>query len=303
MRNTIVLGAMILCACLLLNQPAQSESRSGNPAVSGRNSLHLDTYVAGDEAWNVTSTIIYGKTESILVDSQYFKSDAVKLADRLAATRTRLKAIIITHPHEDHYLGLETIHQRFPDAPIYISAPGLEEFKRYAPQEIATIKKKHPAEAPDSLPTPEVFPATRFLVDGRPVEIMEGHADEPQSPNSYVWLPSLRVVIAGDIIFNHVHAWLGNSNEQSRANWLQSLDALAALNPRTVVGGHKLPTVKDSPDAIAFNAGYIRDFEAVRKSASNADEFIAMMKAKYPNAGQADTLLALTAKRMFRKKS
>lgn len=88
-----------------------------------------------------------------------------------------------------------------------------------------------------------------------------------------------------------------------RGQHTNDIAALAALHPRTVVGGHKLPTARDSPDAIAFNAGYIRDFEAARKSTSNADEFIALMKANYPDAGLADTILAFTAKRMFPKPS
>jgi len=57
------------------------------------------------DSWDVTSTLIYGKSEAILVDCQFRISQAKKLADQVAARGRRLKAIIVTHPDNDHYIG------------------------------------------------------------------------------------------------------------------------------------------------------------------------------------------------------
>ena len=49
--------------------------------------LHLDVFIGEADSWNVTSTLIYGKTEAILVDSQFRISQARNLADRVAGSR------------------------------------------------------------------------------------------------------------------------------------------------------------------------------------------------------------------------
>lgn len=264
--------------------------------------LHLDVYVADDNGWCVTSTLIYGKTEAILVDTQYYKSHAAKLADRIAGTGTRLKAIIITHPHDDHYMGSATIHERFPDTPIYLTVAALEDFRQKSPGAITGMKKYVPAESPDTLPLPQVLPTSSLFVEGQAVEVRQGQGDDLNVTNSYVWIPSLRAVIAGDIVFNGVHVWLTNSTEQSRAAWMISLDQLAALRPRIVVAGHKKSAdTKDSADALAFTGKYIRDFEAARKSATNGEELFAVMKAKYPDMALSDKILSRGARKAFPK--
>jgi hypothetical protein len=55
--------------------------------------LHLEVFTGNEDSWGVTSTLIYGKTEAILVDSQFRISQAKKLTDRVAATGRRLKAM------------------------------------------------------------------------------------------------------------------------------------------------------------------------------------------------------------------
>jgi hypothetical protein len=94
------------------------------------------------------------------------------------------------------------LHERFPDTPIYMTADALEQFKRMSGEELARNKASAPSETPDSVPTPEVLPTTIFTVDGETVEVIKDfQGDVLKTTNSFVWIPSLRAVIAGDISF------------------------------------------------------------------------------------------------------
>jgi glyoxylase-like metal-dependent hydrolase (beta-lactamase superfamily II) len=250
--------------------------------------LHLEVFTGNEDSWGVTSTLIYGKTEAILVDSQFRISQANKLADRVAATGCHLKGIIITHPDDDHYIGTAVLHQRFPNAPIYMTAAAREEFKRTSGESLAMQKAQAPSETPDSLPMPEALPATIFSVDGQAVEVIKDFQGDVLKPmNSFIWVPSLDAIVAGDVVFSGVHPWLANSSAESRSAWHQSLELISALHPRIVVAGHKgNPGLPDSPEAIAFMHNYLNDFESARREATNADELVAAMSRRYPGLMQ-----------------
>jgi glyoxylase-like metal-dependent hydrolase (beta-lactamase superfamily II) len=257
-------------------------------------------YVSPQDSFGVTSTLIYGTSEAILIDAQLHTSEAAKLADRIAATGTALKAIFITHPDVDHYVGTAVLHQRFPNAPIYMTAKALAHFNATVDQKLAGVRKYFPSETPISIPTPEALPSEHLTVDGQSVELipdLQGDVLEPA--NSFVWIRSLGAVVAGDIVFNGVHVFLADSNEQSRANWLKSIQRIASLHPLIVVAGHKGNSdLPDNPAALAFTRQYITDFDSTRKSASNADQVITAMKQKYPQCS-SEFFLTLSARKAF----
>ena len=145
-RNVLavgVLGGMIMAMLALAGTFG-----SGRLVRAESAPLALDIYTADAQGIGVTSTLIYGETEAILVDTQFRISDADKVADRIAVKGRRLKAILITHPHFDHFYGATVLLKRFPGTPVYASAADVEYIKGDLAGTVAQIRARY--RSPDS---------------------------------------------------------------------------------------------------------------------------------------------------------
>lgn len=254
-------------------------------SAAAAQALRLVQFTSDTTSYHVGSTLILGPTEAILVDAQYHFSDAKREADSIARLGTHLKAIFITHPDEDHYFGAAAFIERFPGTPVYMTSRGIWEYRRSSQGFLDGMKRNEPTEAPDSLVRPKVLPSTELTVDGQRVEIVPDlQGDVLAESNSFVWIPSLRAVIAGDIVFNHVHPWLAASDTRARAQWHQAIQRIRALNPRIVIAAHKATLdTPDTPDVLAAMDQYLTDFDAALQTAPNADSVIATMTRKHPD--------------------
>jgi glyoxylase-like metal-dependent hydrolase (beta-lactamase superfamily II) len=281
MHRILIVGLSV--AALLV--ATFSGSRATSPGTQPMSRLHLDQVVADSASVDAVAVLVIGPTEILLWDAQYHTGDAKRIADQVAGTGKHLKAIVISHPDLDHYLGAATIVERFPGTPVYMTAVTLEEFNRTAPEILESNRKRHPADFPDKLVSPQVLPSNHLIVDGEPMEVVPDlQGDVLRPSNSFLWIPSLRAVLAGDLVFNGVHPWLGASSESSRAAWRVSLKRIAELNPALVVAGHKANIAAlDSPDLLAFMDRYLSDFEAERLSSTGPESLFEKMKEKYPD--------------------
>ncbi len=292
-----VLGGMAMTAL------AVAGTFGGRPAARAESApLALEVYTADVQGVGVTSTLVYGDHEAILVDTQFRISDAEKLADRIAARGRRLKAILVTHPHFDHFYGAAVLLKRFPGTPVYASASDIEYIKADLAGTAAQIRARFGAETiPADIQIPQAWPDTHFTVDGQSVDVIAGLQGDvgPGPRNNVVWVPSLAAAIVGDIAFSQVHLSLRATDAQSRAAWRQTLRLIQERRPRTVVAGHKHhPDLPDTPDVLAFNEAYLAEFETALAASRSAAELVAAMKRKFPEAG-LDRILSITAARFF----
>src|ERR1700730_9331197 len=64
----------------------------------------------------MASTLIYGARDAVLVDAFMTVKQANALADWVASKDKNLLTIYITHGHGDHWFGIGTLLERFPNA-------------------------------------------------------------------------------------------------------------------------------------------------------------------------------------------
>jgi glyoxylase-like metal-dependent hydrolase (beta-lactamase superfamily II) len=245
--------------------------------------LKLEQFVADSTSFDVNAVLIVGPTEALLVDGQYHLPDAQRVAQAIAASGKKLIGIFLTHPDHDHYAGTAAIVERFPGTPVYMTKAALTAYQATAPKDFQGEKSRQPALFPDSLVTPRELPATRLTVDGETIEIIPDLQGDVLAPvNSIVWIPSLRTVIAGDVVFNGVHPWLAVSTPATRRAWRQSLQRILDLKPAIVIAGHKPnAAASDDPSVVRAMDQYLVDFDAARAASADAPAMVASMMQKY----------------------
>src|SRR5258706_245383 len=71
----------------------------------------------------ISSTLIYGVRDAVLVDCFITEEQARAQADWIASTGKNLTTIFATHGHGDHCFGASVILERFPNA-HFVASPG-----------------------------------------------------------------------------------------------------------------------------------------------------------------------------------
>src|SRR5438445_8325189 len=72
---------------------------------------------ASEMKWSpISSTLISGKRDAVLVDTAITVEQNQKLAEWIAASGKNLTTIYATHGHGDHFFGVNTIRKGFPNA-------------------------------------------------------------------------------------------------------------------------------------------------------------------------------------------
>jgi len=231
----------------------------------------------------ITSTLIFGDYDAVLVDAMGTVAEAEALADWVALHNRNLQTIYITHAHFDHFYGLSILLDHFPEARAIATPKTLNAMQMsFTPVVERLARRLFPGQVPTKLVAPEPYEQDTFTLEGHELRIIEqGRTDGPDSTSLYV--PSIGLIVAGDVVYNQCRMYVGETTPESRKNWIAALDRLAALNPTIVVAGHKKPGAPDSPSAVQDTRRYLEDFDRVQKTAASDEELFNQMTELYPH--------------------
>jgi hypothetical protein len=111
--------------------------------------------------------------------------------------------------------------------------------------------------APTKLIVPQVTTATRFTVDGEPLELK--HAGDYAA---YVWIPANKAILGGTGIASGIHVWTADTQTPAiRKQWMNGSSEMQALKPQQVIPGHYLGERPAGDGAITFTHDYLNTFE------------------------------------------
>ena len=225
----------------------------------------------------------------VIVDATLALSSAGELRAKAEALGKPLQAVLLTHGHPDHYVGLA----KFPDLPRYSSAGALAFAYREDKAKAAVAKYLFGDDFPDERVFPDhiVKDGETLTFDGVTFTFTDYGPAESDSDGIWSFVKDgVTHAFVGDIVANRAHCFFRDGHT---ATWLRAVDRLeAAISDDTplYIGHGETPSYKE---VIAWQRGYIQTWrdavaalplnEAMEASRETQEKIIAAVKAYLPN--------------------
>lgn len=246
------------------------------------------TRFAQDGDGSVNTWMLEGDEGVVLIDTQRSLSAGGKAAEAVLAQSRPLLAILLTHPHPDHFGGLASLLEVFPSVPVYASAETLSIMERDANGFIALTRSVLGDDAPEEQPLPSEtfqdeqdlrFGDIHLVVD----EIGRGEADTM----TMFYAPDENYLFTGDVVDNGMTPFL---MEGHTLDWLAQLEEIrSAYSDRNpiVFPGHgergDLALFDAQSDLLSWLHDQVRSGLVDGITEAEIEEIASAYDARYPN--------------------
>lgn len=250
----------------------------------GPNALATKVFFSDESGFEVASVIVTGKTDAVLIDAQWTLSNAYRVIAEILETGKYLKTIYITHAHPDHYFGLGTIAEAFPEARV-IALPSVARIINS--QFFGKIEHWEEVIGPINVPrkTAKIEPLAdnHFELEGHRIEIIPEVMGDMKY-NTAVWIPSIKTLYGSDVLFNQAHPFTCEVTAEERKQWIQDIERLETMGAEVVIPGHQKPGMPFDSSSCSFTKDYlVATDEELAKTNDVAGFYYAMVK-RFPDA-------------------
>ncbi|QSX35491.1 MBL fold metallo-hydrolase [Shewanella avicenniae] len=255
--------------------------------TSANAELQLQTYNPQQNGiFPISSTLISGEHEAMLVDAQFSTQDGAALVQLIKQSGKQLTTILITCGDPDFYFGLQPIVAAFPNAKVVATQKVVDHINATKAAKIAYWGPILKSGAPTEIIVPQATEQRSFSVDGDTVELRK--ADDY---GAFLWIPSNRTVLGGVAVVAGQHAWTADTQTvAARQQWRDDINAMLALKPQKVIPGHYVKQMPNGVAALQFTEQYLQTFDEVLRQSADSAAVIASMKAKYPHLAGEQSL-------------
>jgi glyoxylase-like metal-dependent hydrolase (beta-lactamase superfamily II) len=250
----------------------------------GGDSLATKVFFSDESGFEVASVIVTGKTDAVLIDAQWTLSNAHRVIAEILETGKYLKTIYITHAHPDHYFGLGTIAEAFPQARV-IALPSVARVinKQFFGKMEHWEKVIGVMNVPRKTARIESLTENHFELEGERIEIIPEVMGDMKY-NTVVWIPSIRTLVGSDILFNQAHPFTCELTPEERLEWIRDIERLEKLGAEVVIPGHQKPGTPFDSNSFDFTKDYLVATEEELARTKDVASFYYAMVKRFPEA-------------------
>jgi len=214
---------------------------------------------------NANFGVIVTKAGVVLIDSGGTYQGAKMIHAAIQAITDQPVKIVINSGGQDHrWLG--NGYFKAQGAKIIASDKAVADQKARTRDQLSGLASLVGA---DGIKGTEPVYADEVFIDSMTLRLGETrveihHAGPAHTPgDSFVWLPQQQIVFSGDIVY--VDRMLNVGAQSAHRSWITAFEAMAALKPKIVVGGHGNPdglarATADTYDYLVFLRRAVQDF-------------------------------------------
>lgn len=263
----------------------------GGAHAQGAATLQWQALRAGERGFFRAPVLLSGAKEAILIDGGFSLPDGRAVVEAIKASGKTLTTIYVSQSDPDYYFSLGPVKAAFPSAKVIAASATIAAIKGNVEKKLAVwgpqLKENGPQTLADVV-MPEAFDGPALQLEGHAIEIVAASELENRR---YLWVPSLKAVFGGVLVFSGLHVWTADTpTPQARAAWIRNLEAIAARKPAIVVPGHLAAGAALDVSAVTYTRDYLLAFEEEAAKAADSAALIAAMKRRYPSAGLAPAL-------------
>lgn len=247
--------------------------------------LKIQNFLAKPEHFGVTSTLIEGDKEVLLVNAQFSKSEALRIAADILDSGKTLKTIFVSYGDPDFYFGLDVFKQYFPNVQIIATPETVKHIQDTQALKVAYWGPKMGANAPSQIIVPQAYTAKILKFENENIEI------KGKNELTYLWIPSAKAVVGGIPVSSGIHLWMADTpTTKDRNEVVQALESIKSLKPNVVVPAHMKASAAEGLNAVNFSIDYLKQYEKAAKVTKTSTDLIQMMQKEYPTLSESSSL-------------
>jgi glyoxylase-like metal-dependent hydrolase (beta-lactamase superfamily II) len=254
--------------------------------------LSIQRFTSSDAgAWS-NAYLISGRSDAILFDVFMVSCEAAELAEAITKTGKNLQAVMISHAHPDHFMGLDGILNRFPSVRVVSTANVVGDIEQDGPWMLSMLQNKLGPAGPKRLVVPEALNEPLLRLAGNNLDAVE-FGECKGKHMAAVYIPTLKALLSADLVYNGAHLYVAEKHIASWLERLKEMEAFAGDRVSTIHLGHG---AAGDLELIPLTRQYLNDFaKAVQSGDAKSADLEILGKYAGQRAQQFLTAFSISA--------